>query len=111
MVATEAGSTHPNGMLSCYHPQTKFGQGNIFASVCHSVHRGGVPGQVPPWQVHPQAGAPLQQVHPDRYTPLAGTPRAGTPLWQCMLGYSQQAGGMHPTENLFASSGCNITFS
>ena len=29
------------------------GQGNIFAPVCHSVHRGrGVPGQVPPGQVH-----------------------------------------------------------
>ena len=26
-----------------YRPQTKFGQGNIFAPVCHSVHRG-VPG-------------------------------------------------------------------
>ena len=32
------------------------GQGNIFISVCHSVHRGGVPDQVhPPWD---QAGTP-----------------------------------------------------
>ena len=42
-------------------------QGNIFAPVCHSVHRGGTwagtpsagpPGQVLPWQVHPPAGTP-----------------------------------------------------
>ena len=85
------------------------GQGNIFAPVCHSVHTGGVPGQV-----HPRAGTPTRQVHsprqvpprqvppgqippskagthppgrypPGRYTPLgrytpwAGTPQAGTP--------------------------------
>ena len=49
-------------------------------------------GQVPPsppsGQVHPQAGTP----------PKAGTPHpwAGTPQ-QCMLGYGQQAGGMHPS--------------
>ena len=59
------------------------GQGNIFAPVCHSVHRGRVPGQVhptagtPPGQVHPRAGAPPGQVHPQ-----AGTPHwAGTPPW------------------------------
>ena len=63
MYCWQAGSTHPTGMLSCCPPQTKFGQGNIFAPVCHSVHSGGVPGQV-----HPQAGTPLRQVHP-----LAGT--------------------------------------
>ena len=62
------------------------GQGNIFRSVCHSVHGGGTwlgtpprpwPG-TPPWdQVHPQ-----DQVHPPGQTPpLAGTkytPLAGT---------------------------------
>ena len=37
------------------------GQGNIFAPVCHSVHRVG--------------------------STWAGTPRAGTPPQQCMLGY------------------------
>ena len=26
-----------------YRPKRSFGQGNIFRSVCHSVHRGGVP--------------------------------------------------------------------
>ena len=70
-------------------------------------------------QVHPKAGTSPRQVHPPgRYTPQAGTPprqvhpqqlhpRAGTPPRQvhtprqvphqpqCMLGYSQQAGGMH----------------
>ena len=71
------------------------GQGNIFAPVCHSVHRGGVHGQVPPGQVHhpgqvnpsagtppgryPQAGIPPSQVHPlDRY-PRQVHPKAGTP--------------------------------
>ena len=69
------------------------------------------PGQVPPWQVHPPwAGTPSRQVHlPGRYTPGAGTapPVRYTPRQvhlsgrytprQCMLGYSQQAGGKHPT--------------
>ena len=54
----------------------------LHLSVSHSVHRGGVPGP-PPGQVH----AP----------PRAGTPQAGTPRPQCMLGYGQQAGGTHPT--------------
>ena len=72
------------------------GQGNIFAPVCHSVHRG-VHG--PPWQVHTPPGryTPLAGTPPGRYTPLAGTtprqvhpsgkytpwqvhPWAGTPL-------------------------------
>ena len=65
------------------------GQGNIFAPVCHSVHRGEYLGRYnpPPWagtppgrytprQVHPpgrytpgQVHPPLQQVHPlSRYT-------------------------------------------
>ena len=37
-------------MLSCYRPKRSFGQGNIFAPVCHSVHRGGLIflGGVPP---------------------------------------------------------------
>ena len=28
-------------MRTCYRPKRSFGQGNIFRSVCHSVHRGG----------------------------------------------------------------------
>ena len=39
----QVGSTHPTGMHSCYCPQKQnLGQGNIFAPVCHSVHRRGV---------------------------------------------------------------------
>ena len=35
--------------LCCYRPKRSFGQGNIFTSVCHSVHGGGSgPGGVPP---------------------------------------------------------------
>ena len=71
------------------------GQGNIFAPVCHSVHRGGTwagtplgrytsradtppwagtPWQVPPKQVTPPAGKLPGQVRPGRYIPQAGTP-------------------------------------
>ena len=80
------------GVISCasqhyYRPKRSFGQGYIFAGVCHSVNRGGaVPDQAhPPWQVHPPAGTPpSRKVHPPpgRYTPLPGryTPlKAGTP--------------------------------
>ena len=47
------------------------------------------------------AGTPPGQVHlPGRYTPWSGIPIHGQvcphPV-QCMLGYGQQAGGMHPT--------------
>ena len=91
----------------------------VFTRVCHSVHRGGVPGQVPP--TPPQAGTPPRQVHPRQVHPWAGTlprqvhpppvhplcrynpsgrytPRQGHPPWpQCILGYDQQVGGTHPT--------------
>ena len=55
-----------------------------------------IPPGIPPRQVHPP-----EQVHPPgpwAGTPQAGTlPQVGTPPAQCMLGYSQQAGSMHPT--------------
>ena len=75
------------------------GQGNIFAPVCHSVHRGGYlgrytpqagtpqpqagtpPGQVPLWQVHPSG----RYTPPGRYPsgqvppPLVGTPPGRSP--------------------------------
>ena len=57
------------------------GQGNIFALVCHSVHRGSTWAGTLPAGTHPWVGTP-----PGRYTPQL-----------CMLGYGQQAGGMHPT--------------
>ena len=70
------------------------GQGNIFAPVCHSVHRGReYLGRYPPWagthppgqvhtplgrytpmQVHPPGQVHPRQVPPGRYTPQAGTP-------------------------------------
>ena len=51
------------------------GQGNIFAPVCHSVHRRGA------WAGTPLGRYTPRQVHPlGRYTTLAGTPpQAGTP--------------------------------
>ena len=42
------------------------GQGNIFAPVCHSVHRGGGEylGRYPSGRYNPQAGTTPRQVHP-----------------------------------------------
>ena len=55
------------------------GQGNIFAPVCHSVHRWGVPEQVlPSGQVHPSG-----QLHPRiGTTPGQVHSQTGTPSWQ-----------------------------
>ena len=64
-------------------PATKLGQGNIFSSVCQEFcsRGGGVPGQVPPRQVHPPG-----QVHP----PWAGTPPGAVQAGR----YGQQAGAV-----------------
>ena len=92
-------------------PANEVCEGYVFTGVCLSTEGGG-PGQVPPRQVHPpsqvhpQAGThppgrytPRQVPPPGRCTPAwVGTPPTGTPPWpQCMRGYSQQAGGTHPT--------------
>ena len=54
------------------------GQGNIFAPVCHSVHRRGAWAGTPLGRYTPQAGTPPGKVHnPGRYTPQAGTPPPG----------------------------------
>ena len=85
-----------------------------FTGVCLST--GGEPGQVLPWAgTHPTGRytppgmyTPWPGTHPGRYTPRQVppgryTPWTGTPLGryttqpQCMLGYGQQADGMHPT--------------
>ena len=52
------------------------GQANIFAPVCHSVHRGEYLGR------YPRAGTPLWQVHPHlgRYTSLGRYPQQVNPL-------------------------------
>ena len=86
-------------------PAIEVCEGYVFTRVCHSVHRGGVPGQVspgpihPPDQVHPPTTRyppgtrytpprtryiPWDQVHPPwtRYLPGPGTP----PPKQYMLG-------------------------
>ena len=48
----QVGGTHPTGMNSCYCLQS-LGQGNIFAPVWHSIHRGEYLDRYPPGQVHP----------------------------------------------------------
>ena len=85
--------------LASYHfycPQTKFGQGNIFAPVCHSGH---VPGHVHP----PQPGRQppqtrytpsLDQVHPPHQVHLQDQVH---PLQEHAGRYGQRAGGTHPT--------------
>ena len=73
----------------------------LHVSVCPQG-AGAVPGQVPPRQVHPQAGTPPQAGAPPwagtpppaRYTPWAGT----SPPGAVHAGrYGQQAGVTHPT--------------
>ena len=50
----------------------------LHLSVSHSVHGGGVPGQVPPGRYTPRAGTPLAGTPPQaRYIPLAGTTPPG----------------------------------
>ena len=39
---SEAAFTHDEIQPDLYRPKRSFGQGNIFTSVCHSVHRGGL---------------------------------------------------------------------
>ena len=77
-----------------------FGQGNIFSSVCQEFcSRGGVPEQVPPGQVHPQAGTPPGQVPPGECTPPGRYTPTRYPPGAVHAGrYGQQAGGTHPTE-------------
>ena len=76
-----------------YRPQRNCGQGNIFAPVCHSVHREGVclsacwdttppQEQTPPWeQTPPSSRHPRGQTHPpgirhpQEQTPPEQTPR------------------------------------
>ena len=48
--AIEVGCTHPTGIHSCYHQQTKFAAGNVFTCVCHSVHGGCMSGRGHAWQ-------------------------------------------------------------
>ena len=61
-----------------YRPKRSFGQGNIFTSVCHSVHRGGgVP--APNFWGGAWSGTPPGRHPPPQAPPLAGTPPAGTP--------------------------------
>ena len=106
----------------------------LHLSVSHSVHRGGVPGEVhplarytpgqvppfpagtPPWTGTPSpAGAHPGQVHPS----LAGTPPLGryTPRHVHPPGavhagrYGKQAGGTHPAGMHSCASCCYLTLS
>ena len=70
-------------LMYCYRPQTKFGASSHFQKrVSRILFKGGVPGQVPPWdQVHPPGTrytpSPRDQVHPhprDQVPLRPGTP-------------------------------------
>ena len=75
-----------------YRPKRSFGQGNIFTTVCDSVHRGGVPYQSTPppptSQVHP---------HPPEHTPLPQMSQVHPPGANITPGYGQRSAGTHPT--------------
>ena len=98
-----------------YRPQTKFAK-VMFSQVsvcpqegCLPLVPGGVYHNCPTWADNPlgrqpQGRQPPIWTPPGRHTPMQPrhTPfpvHAGihTPLCQCMLGYSQQAGSTHPT--------------
>ena len=74
------------GKATSYPPQRSCGQGNIFANVCHSVHRGGVCiracwDTTPPWGA--DTPSPGEQTHAPqiRHTPRSTyPPRADIPL-------------------------------
>ena len=72
--------THPTGMHSCYHLQTKLRKGNVFTPVCQSfcsqggvsasVHAGihtPIPGQTSPWADTPQADTLPGKTPPGRH--------------------------------------------
>ena len=72
-----------------YRPQRSCGQGNIFAPVCHSVHRGLGGGLVSQHaQTPPRADTPQEQTTPREQTPPPGKQ---TPA------YGQRAASTHPT--------------
>ena len=77
-----------------YRPQTKFPK-VMFSQMSVCPQRGVCPiacWDTPPWAQTPQADTPLCR------HPLPCPVHAGIhPPVQCMLGYGQQAGGMHPT--------------
>ena len=67
-----------------YRVQRSCGQGNIFAPVCHSVHRGGVCSGGSVVSQHALRQTPLRSIHPpqSRHPPRADTllPGADIPL-------------------------------
>ena len=69
-----------------YRPQRSCDQGNIFAPVCHSIHRGGV--CLSAWWDTIPLGAD---------TPRRRHPPEQTPPWEQTPAYGQWAAGTHPT--------------
>ena len=110
-----------------YRPKRSFGQGNIFTSVCDSVHGGGGTWQVhppgrytpregtppqagtPPGQVPPREGTPPGQVHTPfgRYTPRAGTHPLGryAPLGRYTPQTGTSTGQVHPPDRYTPRAG------
>ena len=88
-----------------YRPQRSCGQGNIFAPVCHSVHRGAsasvhagipLPQSTPPWEhtpPSPRADTPQEQTPPQSRHPREQTPQSRHPP-----GIRHPPGSRHPPE-------------
>ena len=83
---------HSNIIMSFYHPQTKLRRGNVFAPVCHSVHRGGglpnrdpctetPPGQRPRWTKTSLDRDPILDWDPLDRDPWTETPLDWDPLY------------------------------
>ena len=72
-----------NMSINYYRQQMKFGQGNVFRPVCHSVDSGCLPGG---------GSASRGGLHPG-----ASASRGQNPAPSGTMGYSQRAGGTHPT--------------
>ena len=87
-------------LLDFYRPQTKFGQGNIFTPVCHSVHMVGstsVHAGIPPPSLEQ---TPLEQTPWDHAPPQDQGPpwdQAPPPGAEHAGRYGQRAGGTYPT--------------
>ena len=60
----KAGGTHPTGMLSCYHPQTKLQKRNVFTPVCQSFCLKGGVCLSACWDTPPRADTPHPNTHP-----------------------------------------------
>ena len=77
-----------------YRPQTKLREGNVFTSICDSVHGGCTPsGQTPPRQTYTPRQTPPRQTPPKETSQADTPPQADTSPPKT----GTEAGSSHPT--------------